>query len=152
MPSDDVSFSLIHFFKCMYFYFVEGEAANLEEAIKQVNCELQAENGRLHALNTSLHEKTHAIALKLKEMQEQLTAKETEAAELQNRVDDLDYELQKRRHRADSLESVSSPPLLVQLADDLLLLGFNGFHWVFTPSFRAFTKLYRVLVGLTKSY
>jgi hypothetical protein len=26
-------------------------------------------------------------------MQEQLTAKETEAAEMQNRVDDLDYEL-----------------------------------------------------------
>jgi uncharacterized coiled-coil DUF342 family protein len=43
--------------------------------------------------------------LQLKEMQEQLTAKETEAAELQNRVDDLDYELQKRRHRADSLEN-----------------------------------------------
>ena len=41
----------------------------------------------------------------LKEMQEQLTAKETEAAELQNRVDDLDYELQKKRHRADSLEN-----------------------------------------------
>ena len=38
-------------------------------------------------------------------MQEQLTAKETEAAELQNRIDDLDYELQKRRHRADSLEN-----------------------------------------------
>lgn len=38
-------------------------------------------------------------------MQEQLTAKETEAAELQNRVDDLDYELQKRRQRADSLEN-----------------------------------------------
>ena len=38
-------------------------------------------------------------------MQEQLTAKETEAAELQNRVDDLDYELQKRRQRNDSLEN-----------------------------------------------
>jgi predicted nucleic acid-binding Zn-ribbon protein len=38
-------------------------------------------------------------------MQEQLTAKETEAAEMQNRVDDLDYELQKRRQRADSLEN-----------------------------------------------
>ena len=45
------------------------------------------------------------IFFQLKEMQEQLTAKETEAAELQNRVDDLDYELQKRRHRADSLEN-----------------------------------------------
>ena len=43
--------------------------------------------------------------LQLKEMQEQLTAKETEAAELQNRVDDFEYELQKRRQRADSLEN-----------------------------------------------
>lgn len=103
-----------------------GEVANLEEAIKQVNAEIQAENSKLHVLNTSLHEKNHGIALKvslcfiisshsrfnnrffvsqLKEMQEQLTAKETEAAELQNRVDDLDYELQKKRHRADSLEN-----------------------------------------------
>lgn len=41
----------------------------------------------------------------LKELQEQVTAKETEAAELQNRVDDLEYELQKRQHRADSLEN-----------------------------------------------
>lgn len=82
-----------------------GEVANLEEAIKQVNTEIQAENSNLHVLNTSLHEKNHAISLKLKEMQEQLTAKETEAAELQNRVDDLEYELQKRRHRADSLEN-----------------------------------------------
>ena len=38
-------------------------------------------------------------------MQEQLTAKKTEAAELQNRVDDFEYELQKRRQRADSLEN-----------------------------------------------
>ncbi|KAK4018412.1 E3 ubiquitin-protein ligase Bre1-like isoform X2 [Daphnia magna] len=82
-----------------------SEVANLEEAIKQVNTEIQAENSNLHVLNTSLHEKNHAISLKLKEMQEQLTAKETEAAELQNRVDDLEYELQKRRHRADSLEN-----------------------------------------------
>jgi len=83
----------------------EGDAPNLEEAIKQVNAEIQAENSNLHLLNTSLHENNHAISLKLKEMQEQLTAKETEAAELQNRVDDLDYELQKKRHRADSLEN-----------------------------------------------
>lgn len=83
----------------------DGEVANLEEAIKQVNAEIQAENSKLHILNTSLHETNHAVSLKLKEMQEQLTAKETEAAEMQNRVDDLDYELQKRRQRADSLEN-----------------------------------------------
>jgi len=83
----------------------EGEAPQLDETVKQVNAELQSENSSLHSLNTSLHEKNHTIALKLKELQEQLTAKETEAAELQNRVDDLDYELQKRRHRADSLEN-----------------------------------------------
>ena len=83
----------------------EGEVPQLDETVKQVNAELQSENSSLHSLNTSLHEKNHTIALKLKELQEQLTAKETEAAELQNRVDDLDYELQKRRHRADSLEN-----------------------------------------------
>ena len=83
----------------------EGEVPQLDETVKQVNAELQSENSSLHSINTSLHEKNHTIALKLKELQEQLTAKETEAAELQNRVDDLDYELQKRRHRADSLEN-----------------------------------------------
>ena len=83
----------------------EGEVPQLDDTVKQVNAELQSENSSLHSLNTSLHEKNHTIALKLKELQEQLTAKETEAAELQNRVDDLDYELQKRRHRADSLEN-----------------------------------------------
>jgi len=42
-----------------------GEVANLEEAIKQVNAEIQAENSKLHVLNTSLHEKNHGIALKV---------------------------------------------------------------------------------------
>ena len=42
-----------------------GEVANLEEAIKQVNADIQAENSKLHVLNTSLHENNHAISLKV---------------------------------------------------------------------------------------
>lgn len=42
-----------------------GEIANLEEAIKQVNAEIQAENSNLHILNTSLHETNHTISLKV---------------------------------------------------------------------------------------
>lgn len=48
----------------MWFVYV-GEIANIEEAIKQVNAEIQAENSNLHVLNTSLHEKNHSIALKV---------------------------------------------------------------------------------------
>lgn len=48
-----------------YKFTFTGEVANLEEAIKQVNAEIQAENSNLHVLNTSLHEKNHAISLKV---------------------------------------------------------------------------------------
>ena len=44
----------------------EDDANSLEEAVKQVNAEIQAEKSKLHVLNTSLHEKNHAIALKVK--------------------------------------------------------------------------------------
>ena len=44
---------------------ITGEVANLEEAIKKVNAEIQAENSNLHVLNTSLHETNHAISLKV---------------------------------------------------------------------------------------
>lgn len=46
-------------------FSITGEVANLEEAIKQVNAEIQAENSSLHILNTSLHETNHAISLKV---------------------------------------------------------------------------------------
>ena len=64
-------------------------------------------------------------------MQEQLTAKETEAAEMQNRVDDLDYELQKRRQRADSLENHLAEALekIKILQKHFKLIAINNYFW-----------------------
>ena len=103
-------------------------------------------------------------------MQEQLTAKETEAAELQNRVDDLDYELQKKRHRADSLENHLAEALeknkliqqqqqqagilveekstgnkVVSVSQKKVSIGFT-FDWLFFSSLKEiFFKIYIIL-------
>lgn len=37
----------------------------MDETIRQVNVDLQAENRNLHTLNTSLHEKYHTMSLKV---------------------------------------------------------------------------------------
>ncbi|XP_026282370.1 E3 ubiquitin-protein ligase Bre1 [Frankliniella occidentalis] len=81
------------------------EAPNMDETIRQANIEVQAENRNLQALNTSLHEKYHTISLKLAELQDQINGKETEAAELRNQIDDLQYEYQKVSLRNDKLET-----------------------------------------------
>lgn len=77
----------------------------IEETLKQSQIEIMAENKNLQSLNTSLHENYHTISLKLKELQDTLTGKETEAAELHNQIDDLQYELEKVRLRNDKLEN-----------------------------------------------
>lgn len=77
----------------------------MDEVIRQANIEIQAENKNLHALNTSLHKKYHTISLKMAELQERLTSKETEVAELRNQVDDLEYEIGKVQSRNDKLEN-----------------------------------------------
>lgn len=81
------------------------EAPNMDETIRQANIEIQGENRNLQALNTSLHEKYHTISLKMAELQDSLTGKETEAAELRNQIDDLQYELLKVQSRNDKLEN-----------------------------------------------
>lgn len=78
---------------------------DIEDTLKDTQIEIMAENKNLQSLNTSLHEKYHTISLKLKELQDTLTGKETEAAELNNRIDDLDYEREKVRSRNDKLEN-----------------------------------------------
>lgn len=78
---------------------------DIEETLKESQIELMAENKNLQRLNTSLHEKYHTISLKMKELQDTLTGKETEAAELHNQIDDLQYELEKVRLRNDKLEN-----------------------------------------------
>ncbi|ENN71357.1 hypothetical protein YQE_11972, partial [Dendroctonus ponderosae] len=85
---------------------LEGQdAPSVDEAIRQTNIQLQAENRNLQALHTSLHEKYHTNSLKVAELQDSLTAKETENAELKNQIDDLQYELDKVRYRNDKLET-----------------------------------------------
>lgn len=77
----------------------------IEESLRQTQIEIMDENRNLQKLNTSLHERYHTISLKLMELQDTLTGKETEAAELQNQIDDLQYELGKIRLRNDKLEN-----------------------------------------------
>lgn len=81
------------------------DVPNIDEAVRQTNFQLQSENRNLQALNTALHEKYHAISLKLAELQDALNAKETEIAELKNQIDDQQYELEKVRSRNDKLEN-----------------------------------------------
>ncbi|CAH0554919.1 unnamed protein product [Brassicogethes aeneus] len=85
---------------------VEGQdAPPVDEVIRQTNVQLQAENRNLQALHTTLHEKFHTNSLKVAELQDSVTAKETETAELKNQIDDLQYELDKVRIRNDKLET-----------------------------------------------
>lgn len=80
-------------------------ATEIDEMLRKSIIEIMAENKNLQSLNTSLHEKYHTISLKLKELQDTLTGKETEAAELHNQIDDFQYELGKIRLRNDKLEN-----------------------------------------------
>ena len=56
-------------------------------------------------LNTSLHEKNHFLSLKQAEFEEQINAEKTKNEELQNKLDDLEYEVTKARMRNGKLES-----------------------------------------------
>ncbi|XP_066601634.1 E3 ubiquitin-protein ligase Bre1 isoform X2 [Prorops nasuta] len=80
------------------------EAPNIDEVVKRANSEIQMENRNLQAINIQLHEKYHTISLKMSELQDTITGKDTLAAELRNQVDDLQYELNKVRARNDKLE------------------------------------------------
>lgn len=81
------------------------EAPPLDETLRHAHIEILAENKNLQMQNTTLHEKYHTISLKMSELQDTLTGKETEVAELRNQTDDLQYELEKVRCRNDKLEN-----------------------------------------------
>ncbi|XP_063973594.1 E3 ubiquitin-protein ligase Bre1 isoform X1 [Diachasmimorpha longicaudata] len=83
----------------------EGEEApNIDEVVRKANNEIQTENRNLQAINIQLHEKYHTMSLKMSELQDTITGKDTLSAELRNQVDDLQYELNKVRARNDKLE------------------------------------------------
>ena len=78
---------------------------SLDEEVKELNRQLIKENQNLHRLNTKLHESSHFLSLRQAEFDEKLNAEETKNEELQNKVDDLDYELTKSRMRNGKLET-----------------------------------------------
>ncbi|XP_044003276.1 E3 ubiquitin-protein ligase Bre1 isoform X1 [Aphidius gifuensis] len=80
------------------------EAPNIDETVRKANAEIQTENRSLQAINIQLHEKYHTMSLKMSELQDTITGKDTLSAELRNQVDDLQYELNKVRARNDKLE------------------------------------------------
>jgi E3 ubiquitin-protein ligase BRE1 len=76
----------------------------LAHQVKELNQQLQNENKALHHLNTSLHEKNHFLSLKQNESQELINAEVTKNEELQNKVDDAEYEVTKCRMKNAKLE------------------------------------------------
>ncbi|XP_043282592.1 E3 ubiquitin-protein ligase Bre1 isoform X2 [Venturia canescens] len=84
--------------------FEGDDGPKVDDVVRKANAEIQMENRNLQAINIQLHEKYHTISLKMSELQDTMTGKDTLAAELRNQVDDLQYELNKVRARNDKLE------------------------------------------------
>jgi len=102
--------------------------ALLDEQVKEWNSQLVSENKSLHRLNTSLHEKNHFASLKQAEFEELINAETTKNEELQNKLDDLDYELTKCRMRNGKLETVLiDTQVNFGLLDQFLLCSTNSF-------------------------
>ena len=92
----------------------DQNVASLDEAVKELNAKLTEENQKLHQVNTSLHEQNHFLQLKNAELSENLTAETTKCEELENKFDDVSYELTKFRTRNEKLET-----LLVETQSEL---------------------------------
>jgi E3 ubiquitin-protein ligase BRE1 len=80
-------------------------SVSISDEVAVLNNTLQTENANLHQVNTSLHEKNHFLSLKYAQVEEKINAEVTKNEELQNKVDDLDYELTKCRMRNGKLET-----------------------------------------------
>ena len=61
--------------------------------------ELTNENKSLNSLVTSLHEKHHTMCLELAEMKDKLELSEQQIDELKNRIDEIEFELNRTRVR-----------------------------------------------------
>ncbi|CAG0880886.1 unnamed protein product [Darwinula stevensoni] len=67
---------------------------------------MKEEHKRLHCLTTSLHQKHHAMSLKVAELGEKLVAAETECAELRVRLEEAEYERDKCTGERDKMQSL----------------------------------------------
>ncbi|XP_005102459.1 E3 ubiquitin-protein ligase Bre1 [Aplysia californica] len=77
---------------------------SLKDVVKGELADLRQETKQLHNLVTQLHQRHHENTLQLSELQDKLTASETEIAELKNKVDDLEYMYEKSENKCDSTE------------------------------------------------
>ncbi|XP_054161348.1 E3 ubiquitin-protein ligase Bre1-like isoform X2 [Oppia nitens] len=82
----------------------EGSPPDLNESVKKANIELTNENKSLNCLVTSLHEKQHKMGLEMGELKDKLEINEQQIDELKNRIDDIEFELNRTRIREQRLE------------------------------------------------
>ncbi|KAK6192014.1 hypothetical protein SNE40_003570 [Patella caerulea] len=82
----------------------EEKFREFEMLVKEELAEVRRENKQLHNLVTQLHQRHHEHTLTISEMQDKVTASETEIAEIKNKVDDLEYEYEKADQRAEKLD------------------------------------------------
>lgn len=82
--------------------------SSIEETLRNQTVELMEENEKLQARNIQLHEQHHIISLKMLKFQDAMAGKETEAAELRKKVDDLNYDMEKLRCLNDKLQNYLS--------------------------------------------
>ncbi|KAL5017336.1 hypothetical protein ScPMuIL_006925 [Solemya velum] len=82
----------------------EKKTPDLIKSMQDEMADLQKENKRLHNLVTNLHQRHHENTLKVTELQDKVTASETEIAELRNKVDDLQYDFEKADQKASKLD------------------------------------------------
>jgi len=77
---------------------------NINEALREDMDRLITENKRLQNLVTELQQKHHELNLKSSELFDQLNAAETQAAELKNTVEELEYHSNHQSNQIDKLD------------------------------------------------
>ncbi|KAH9502827.1 E3 ubiquitin-protein ligase bre1, partial [Bulinus truncatus] len=77
---------------------------SLHDIVKGELTDMRMEAKHLQNLVTQLHQRHHEHTLRISELQDKLTASETEIAELKNKLDDLEYVYDKSECKKDSLE------------------------------------------------
>lgn len=83
----------------------DKEVVNVETTLREQIEEVMKENRNLQEKNMELHSKIQIVMLNEAKLLESLAAHETAEAEMQHKIDGLEYELEKVRCRNDKLEN-----------------------------------------------
>jgi len=76
----------------------------LDETVRELNDALTAENKNLHNLTTSLHNKHHVMSLRSAQYQDKFEEKDNQIDDLKNRIDELEFELNRSKTRSQRFE------------------------------------------------